>query len=80
MPDLLVRKIDPKDYERLRRRAKAAGKSLGQTARDLLIEQLKPTKDELWAEIDRFRERIGPLPGDSTADIREWRDNAKPYR
>jgi plasmid stability protein len=80
MPDLLVRKIDPKDYERLCRRAKAQGKSLGRTAREILSEQLKPTKQEIWAEIDRFRERIGPLPGDSTADIREWRDNAKSYR
>jgi hypothetical protein len=80
MPDLLIRKIDPKDYERLRRRAKAQGKPLGQTARELLAEKLKPTKEEIWAEIDQFRKRIGPLPGDSTADIREWRDNAKSYR
>lgn len=80
MPDLLIRKIDPKVYQRLRRRAKAQGKPLGQTARELIAEQLKPTKEETWAEINQFRERIGPLPGDSTADIREWRDNAKSYR
>jgi len=75
MPDLLVRKIDANDYERLRRRAKAEGKSMAQTARDLLAAQLKPTKEEIWAEIDRIRERIGPVPGDSTKDIREDRDN-----
>jgi plasmid stability protein len=74
MPDLLVRNINPKDYERLRRRAKARGTSLGQTARELLSAQLKPATDEVWAEIDRIRERIGPVPGDSTKDIREDRD------
>jgi plasmid stability protein len=80
MRDLLIRKMNPEDYRRLRRRAKAEGKPLGQTARELLAEQLKPTKKESWAEINQFRERIGPLRDDSTADIREWRDNAKPYR
>jgi plasmid stability protein len=80
MPDLLVRKLGQNDYDRLRRRAKARGKSLGETAREILAEHLRPTKKELWTEINQFRERIGPLPGDSTADIREWRDNAKSYR
>lgn len=80
MPDLLLRKIDPKDYERLRRRAKAEGKSLGQTARELLLSQLKPTKEEIWSEIDRIREKIGPVSRDSTADIRADRDNDEPYR
>jgi plasmid stability protein len=80
MPDLLVRDIDPKLYERLRKRAEAQGKSLAQTARDVLAEKLKPSKEELWAEIDRFRERVGPISSDSTTDIREWRDNDEPYR
>jgi hypothetical protein len=39
-----------------------------------------PNKAELLAEIDRFRKRIGPLDGDSTDFIREWRDNDEPYR
>ncbi len=80
MPDLLLRKIDPEDYERLRRRAKAEGKSLGQTARELLSAQLKPSKEEIWTEIDRIRGKIGPVSRNSTADIRADRDNDEPYR
>lgn len=80
MRDLLVRKIDPKDYERLRRRAKAEGKSLGQTAREILSAQLRPNKEEIWAEIDRIRKKIGKVSRDSTADIRADRDNDEPYR
>jgi plasmid stability protein len=80
MPDLLVRDIDPKVYERLRRQAKGQGKSLSQTAREALAEQLKPSKEEIWAEADRYRARARKVSGDSTADIREWRDNKKPNR
>ena len=80
MPDLLVRGIDPDVYERMRKAANAQGKSLAQTAREALGEKFKPSKEELWAEIDRFRNRIGPLDGDSTDFIREWRDNDEPCR
>jgi plasmid stability protein len=80
MPDLLVRDLDPDTYDRLRKTAEAQGKSLAQTAREMLAEKLKPSKQQIWAEIDRFRERIGPVSGDSTADIREDRDNDEPYR
>jgi F0F1-type ATP synthase membrane subunit b/b' len=80
MPDLLVRDINPKEYDLLRKTAEAQGKSLSQTAREMLSEKLKPSKEELWAEIDRFRERIGPVSDDSTVDIREDRDNDEPYR
>lgn len=80
MPDLLVRDIDPDLYDRLRKAADAQGKSLAQTARELLAEKLKPSKAEAWAEIDRIRARIGKVPGDSTADIREDRDNDERYR
>lgn len=80
MPDLLVRGIDPDVYERMRKLADAQGKSLAQTAREALGEKFKPSKEELWAEIDRFRNRIGPLDGNSTDFIREWRDNDEPYR
>jgi len=75
MPDLLVRKIDRKDYERLRQRAKAEGKSLGQAVREMIAEKLKPTRDEALAELDRIRKKIGKVSGDSTQIIREDRDN-----
>lgn len=80
MPDLLIRDIDPEEYERLRKTAEAQGKSLSQTARQMLSEKLKPSKQEIWAEIDRIRKRIGKISSDSTADIREDRDNDEPYR
>ena len=80
MPDLLIPGIDPDVYERMRKAADAQGKSLAQTAREALGEKFKPSRKELWAEIDRFRERIGPLDGDSTDFIREWRDNDERHR
>jgi plasmid stability protein len=80
MPDLLVRDLDPEVYDRLRKAAEAQGKSLAQTARDMLAEKLKPSKEEIWAAADRLRKKIGKVTGDSTADIREWRDNTERYR
>jgi hypothetical protein len=76
MPDLLVRGIDPEVFDRMRKAADAEGKSLAQTAREALGEKFKPlkTKEEIWAEIDRIRESIGPVPGDSTEVIRRARD------
>ena len=80
MPDLLVRGIDADVYERIKRAAVRERKSLSQTAREALCQKFKPSKEEIWAEIDRFRQSIGPVSGDSTIDIREWRDNDEPYR
>jgi hypothetical protein len=77
MPDLLVRGIDVDLYERIKKAAESQGKSLSQTAREALFQTFKP---EIWAEIDRFREKVGRVSSDSTADIREWRDNDEPHR
>ena len=77
MPDLLVRDIDPDVYERMRRAAETQGKSLAQTVREALHEKFKAqaSKAEVWARIDAIRERIGPVPGDSTEIIRKMRDS-----
>jgi hypothetical protein len=80
MPDLLVREIDPELYERIKKAAERQGKSLAQTAREALAEKFNPSKEEIWAAADRLRLTIGKVSGDSTADIREWRDNDEPYR
>jgi hypothetical protein len=80
MPDLLVRDIDPKTYERLKRAAREQGKSLAQTAREAIAEKFKPSKDEVWERARRLREKIGKVSDDSTTIIREWRDNDEPYR
>ena len=75
MPDLLVRDLNPDLYERLRKKADASGKSLAQSAREAIQAYVKPSKGDIWAEIDRIREKIGKVPGDVTADIREDRDS-----
>jgi plasmid stability protein len=74
MPDLLVRDIDPEVYKRMKKAAADQGKSLAQTAREALANTFKISRDEVWAEIDRFRERIGRTKGSSLEDIREMRD------
>jgi hypothetical protein len=80
MPDLLVRGIDPEVFDRMRKAAEVQGKSLAQTAREALGEKFRASKDELWEQAARLRERIGRVSGDSTALIREDRDNDEPYR
>lgn len=80
MADLLVRDIDPEVYKRMKKAAEAEGKSLAQTARDVFEEKFKPSKEDVWKKIDSLRARIGRVEGDSTADIREDRDNDEPYR
>jgi hypothetical protein len=80
MPDLLVRDIDPVVFERLKRAAESSGKSLAQTARETLAEKFKPSKEEVWAEIDRIRASMPYSDIDSTDLIREDRDNDEPYR
>jgi plasmid stability protein len=76
----LVPDLDPATYERLRQAAADQGKSLAQTARDLLVEKLQPSKAEVWAAGDRLREKIAMVSGNSTADVRQWRDNLDAYR
>ena len=80
MPDLLVPDLDPATYERLRQAAADHGKSMAQTARDLLAEKLQPSKAEVWAAADRLRKKIATVSGNSTTDIREWRDNVDAHR
>ena len=77
MVDMLVRNVADATAARLKKKAKAAGKSVNDIAREALDLAARPSKDEIWAEIDRVRERIGPVQGDSTIDIREDRDNSE---
>lgn len=64
----------------LKKKAKAAGKSLNDLAREALRAAARPSKEEAWAEADRIRAKIGKVTGNSTQIIREWRDNDEPYR
>ncbi|MGB7102123.1 MAG: ribbon-helix-helix protein, CopG family [Xanthobacteraceae bacterium] len=79
MVDILVRNVDDDTAARLRTKAKAAGKSVNDLAREALRTAVKPSKDEIWAEADRIRAKIRARVGhdlpDSTAAIREDRDS-----
>ena len=84
MADILVRNVDSAVVARLKKMAKAAGKSVNDLAREALRAAAQPSKEEIWAEADRLREsirrRVGHELSDSTADIRADRDNDEPYR
>ncbi|HVL73135.1 MAG TPA: ribbon-helix-helix protein, CopG family [Beijerinckiaceae bacterium] len=80
MVDILVRNVEEDVAQRLKEKAKAAGISLSEIAREALREKAKPSKAEILAEIDRIRAMSPYSPVDSTALIREDRDNDEPYR
>jgi plasmid stability protein len=80
MPDILVRNVEDDVAKRMKEMAKAKGTSANKLAREALRVFFKPNPSRTWAEIDALRARIGPLDGDSTAMIREDRDNDEPYR
>jgi plasmid stability protein len=80
MVDILVRNVDDDTARRLKEKAKAKGASVSDTAREMIKAGLKPSKEEAWAALAAFRKKIGPIKGDSVADIREDRDNDEPYR
>jgi plasmid stability protein len=80
MVDILVRNVDDETARRLKKKAKAKGATLGDTAREAITEYVKPSKAEVWAAADRIRKKIGKVSGDSTQIIREWRDNNERYR
>ena len=75
MGDLLIRNVAEATKAALKKKAKAAGKSVNDLAREALDAAARPSKEEAWAEIDRIRKKIGKVSLDSTADIREDRDS-----
>ncbi len=79
MVDILVRNVDDEIAAELKKKAKAAGKSVNDIAREALRVAAKPSKQEVWAKADRIRAKIRARVGhnlpDSTAGIREDRDN-----
>ena len=80
MVDILVRNVDEDVARRIKEKAKAQKTSVNELAREALREHFRPSREELWAEADRLRSKIGRVSGDSTALIREDRDNDEPYR
>ncbi len=84
MVNILVRNVDDAVAARLKKKAKAGGKSVNELARDTLRAAAKPSKDEAWAAVDRIPQKSAPGSAtiflNSTAGIREDRDNDEPYR
>lgn len=78
MGSLLVCNVGDAVIAQLKKKAKVAGKSLNEIARQALIAAAKPSKQEAWAQIDRIRAKIRARAGrdlpDSTAGIREDRE------
>ena len=64
MVNILVRNVADATAAQMKKRAKAAGKSVNDIAREALDAAAKPSKAEAWAEMDRIREKIGKVSGD----------------
>ena len=79
MVDILVRNVDDEVARRLKDKAAASGRSLSDTAQEALRQFVMPSKAELLAEMRRVR-AMSPHSPDSTALIREDRDNDEPHR
>lgn len=80
MGQIIVRNLEDSVVARLKERARRENASLEQMVRNLLTEAAKPSREESVEAARRIRERIGRVSGDSTALIREDRDNDEPYR
>jgi plasmid stability protein len=80
MTDILVRNVEEDVARRLKEKAASMGISLNEVAREAFRKAVKPSKTELLAEMDRIRAMSPYSRVDSTALIREDRDNDAPYR
>jgi plasmid stability protein len=80
MVDILVRNVEEDVARRLKEKAATAGTSLNEVAREALRKDVQPSKAEVLAEMDCLRAMSPYSPIDSTALIREDRDNDEPYR
>ena len=80
MVDILVRNVEARVAQRLKQKAKVAGKSVNETAREALAAFVKPDKSELIAQMQRIRALSPASTLDSTKLIRADRDNDDPHR
>jgi plasmid stability protein len=74
MGQMLVRNLDDVVIERLKRRAAERGTSLEQVAREALAAAAGEDRAGWIAEAEALRAQCPPLPADSVATIRAWRD------
>ena len=76
MAQVLVRQLDDKVVDRLKKRAKEHGRSL-QSEVKTILEEAVPDYEAAWKRIEGFRQRLkksGRRFSDSAALIREDRD------
>ena len=76
MAQVLVRQLDEKVVERLKKRAKQHGRSL-QSEVKTILEEAVPDYEAAWKRIERFRKRLsesGRRFSDSADLIREDRE------
>jgi len=64
MGQIIVRNLDDAVIQRLKERARLAQTSLEQTVRNILSDAAEPDDGQIWADIDRIRERIGTVDRD----------------
>lgn len=79
MTEIVIRNLDEAVLERLKVRARQAGTSLDQCLRDILSNAVRPTREELLAEMKAVQSMTPAPPPDArwpTAEamIREDRD------
>lgn len=74
MADLLIRNLDPEVLKRLKRRAKAAGRSLQSETKGILEQAAGRTLDEALAVAAGWRKKLGKRSTDSAQALREDRD------
>ena len=76
--DQILVTLDDHIIDRLKARAVREKSSLEEVVHQILMDAAKPSKEEVWAEIDRIRDRQPKSTMDSTALIRAWRDSDDP--
>lgn len=82
MASMVIRNIPDDVMDRFKARAKAAGKSTEQLAREAIAEKGAVSRDELFREADRIRAMSKPVDLETAIRImKEARDerDARPY-
>ncbi|QDU87527.1 hypothetical protein Pla175_08890 [Pirellulimonas nuda] len=74
MADILIRGLNPSTLDRLKRRAKAAGRSLQSETRLILEKAAGRTLDESLLAAARWRKKLGDRGVDSVQALNEDRD------
>jgi len=74
MPDLLIRNLEPETLERLKNRARQAGRSLQSETRSILEQAAGRSLEESLAVATRWRKKLGKRSTDSARALREDRE------